>query len=116
MSRSYKRIPICKDNNRAGAAKTAKHFANSKVRKYQDEDIAVHTRSFFKKISDSYDIHDYISYWTKEDAISTLTRKWREEEIHQTLQKSGSSGYYHNHYPTLENCIQRCWYNSCKRK
>lgn len=63
MSRSYKKHPICTD--RTNGAKYWKRQANHRVRKYRY--ILQHKQ--YKKIYYSYDIHDWISRWSKAEAL-----------------------------------------------
>ena len=63
MSRSYKKNPIITDG-RTPTVKRMKRIANKKVR---------HTKNLpngksYKKVFETYDIHDYISRWTWEEA------------------------------------------------
>lgn len=64
MSRSYKHNPVYSDYSR----KTTKYFkrqASHKIRR----SFNVPNGKAYRKFYNSWDIHDYISYWTKEDAI-----------------------------------------------
>lgn len=54
MSRSYKKNPIYTDHR---SGKQAKRFANKKVRKYNRK---IANGKSYRKIYNSYDIHDYI--------------------------------------------------------
>jgi len=58
MSRSYKKNPIIKDGR---SGRTGKKFANKKVRRYKGE---IQDRKAYKKLYESWDIHDYISMET----------------------------------------------------
>ena len=63
MSRCYKKNPIITDG-RTPTVKRMKRIANKKVR---------HTKNLpngksYKKVFETYDIHDYISRWTWEEA------------------------------------------------
>lgn len=63
MSRSYKKNPIITDG-RTPTVKRMKRIANKKVR---------HTKNLpngksYKKVFETYNIHDYISRWTWEEA------------------------------------------------
>lgn len=64
MSRSYKKNPICTD--RPHGAKYWKRRANKKVRKYNK---IFNNGNSYKKLYCSYDIHDYVSRYTKAEAI-----------------------------------------------
>lgn len=69
MSRSYKKNPICTD--RPHGAKYWKRLANKKVRK---ENIHFLKGKKYKRIYNSWEIHDYISRWTKEEALKDFKR------------------------------------------
>ena len=64
MSRSIKRNPICKSGSRG---KAGKKLANRRVRQTLI-DLPRKSR-LYKKVYPSYDICDYISRWTKVDAL-----------------------------------------------
>lgn len=115
MSRSYKKTPISKDNTRS--VKWWKRYAASKVRNIdidsaKGDALVSNARSIYKKINeDTYDVHDYICYWSEEDATAYYesvvrgnigrTSSWRERFLKQ--------------YPTLENYLQY-WAKLMKRK
>lgn len=65
MSRSYKKYPYYTDGS-PGTTKEMKRFANKKVRQYK-KDINKKGNSY-KKIFETYDIHDWISRWSWEEA------------------------------------------------
>ena len=92
MSRSYKKTPIVKDNI---GGKTGKRFANKKVRKFKGELLK---GGEYKKISESWNINDFISYYTLEDAIAD----WFEEEKDYVPKRKA---WRHRRYKTLENWI-----------
>lgn len=116
MSRSYKHTPIWTDGN-PKSLRAAKNFANSKVRNCRDENIPTHNRAWFKKVFESYNIHDYITYESKCNAIFRLTQQWKEEEEDQvSKQQPIEQGYYHKQYCTLNNFIQNHWQKFFKRK
>lgn len=62
MSHSYKKNPILKDNKRSSARN--KQIANHQVRYFKG---FIPNGKSYKKISNSYDIHDYVSRWTWKD-------------------------------------------------
>lgn len=68
MSRSFKKHPIAKDK----VTKDMKKFANKKVRNTPD----IPNGKSYKKVFESYDIHDQIDYWSKEMAI----KRWESAE------------------------------------
>lgn len=65
MSRSYKKNEICTD--RSNGAKFWKRISNKKVRKSRD---SFQKSSKYKRIYNSYEIHDYISRWSKKQALN----------------------------------------------
>ena len=86
MSRSYKKNPVCTDGS-PHTTKESKKFANKKVRGYED----LPDGSAYKKVSDSYDIHDFVIKCTWQEA----KEKWeREEWIRQEFPTLKS--YYRN--------------------
>lgn len=109
MSRSYKKHPITKDGGRS--SKIGKKLANKKVRKNVDK--LPSKGKAYKKIYNSWDINDYISYWTEKDAIEG----WYEEE---TLAKIWCIPVeeieYHKLYGTLENYLNKYYKKYSIRK
>ena len=93
MSRSYKKTPIVKDNI---GGKTGKRFANKKVRRLKNE---LFKRKEYKKVFESWNINDYISYYSLEDAIID----WYNEEENKILKEYAP---LHKKYKTLENWIK----------
>lgn len=65
MSRSYKKTPISKSG---GYGKNGKKLAGRKWRRTINENDIVGRRSLYKRNYSSYDIYDYVSRWTKEEA------------------------------------------------
>ena len=84
MSKSYRKNPIVKDNGKS--KKEMKSLANRKVRrKLNDPDFNIADGKAYKKEFESWDIADFISRWTKEDAIKEYESKskkyrWFKEE------------------------------------
>ena len=97
MSRSYKRNPIYTDGS-AGGTKRQKRFANKKVRRTPFEDLPLVGKAY-RKVFCSYDIHDFISWWTWKDALKWWDTSERAREI----------------YPTQKD-LYRYWLKICKRK
>lgn len=64
MSRSYKKHPWCTDHTRT-YTKFAKHQANIRVRRSK----GLYNGGSYKKLYESWDIHDYVSCWSKNKAI-----------------------------------------------
>ncbi len=96
MSRSYKRCPVYTDGN-PGTTKESKKFANKKVRNTED----MPNGGAYKKVYESYDIHDYIVRWTWDEAKAEWER--------------GDNEYLRKRYPTLKE-FYRYWLKCCKRK
>lgn len=96
MSRSYKKNPYCTD----GSPKTtqeSKKFANKKVRNTKD----LPNGGAYKKVFESYDIHDFIDRWTWEEA--------------KALWERGDNQYLRNLYPTLKD-FYRHWLKCYRSK
>lgn len=89
MSRSYKKHPIVKDHS---SGKWGKKQSNRAVRNKEE----AYKRSNYKKVYPSWDIHDYISYYSKEMAIED----WYVEEA-----RPKESQFLHNKYGTLEKWL-----------
>lgn len=92
MSRSYKKTPVAKDNF---GGKTGKRMANKKVRKNKNELLK---RGDYKKVSESWDINDFICYYSKEQAI----KDWYKEEKNNPPYQNG---WRHEKYHTLEKWL-----------
>ena len=96
MSRSYKKTPWCTDGH-VKTTKENKRIANKKVRKYHKK---IHNGKAYKKLSCSYDIHDFKTRWTWKEA---KTEYYTNKELWQ---------YYH---PTLKD-FYRYWIKHYKNK
>lgn len=94
MSRSYKRHPISKDGG--SRKKELKRFANKAVRNY--EDMPSRSKKAYRKVSCSWNIADYVSRYTLEEAIEYYYKN--------------NSKWFRKAYPTLEDYIQewKKWY------
>ena len=102
MSRSYRKNPIIKDNGKS--KKEMKSLANRKVRrKLNDPDFDIADGKAYKKEFESWDIADFISRWTKEDAI-------KEYES-----KSKKYRWFKEEWPTLEDYLNY-WEKTMHRK
>ena len=102
MSRSYRKNPIIKDNGKS--KKEMKSLANRKVRrKLNDSDFNISNGNAYKKEFESWDIADFISRWTKEDAI-------KEYES-----KSKKYRWFKEEWPTLEDYLNY-WEKTMHRK
>ena len=71
MARSVKKNPICTDGR--DGRKWPKRQANKKVRRFK-EDLA--DGNAYKKLYETWDIHDYVSRYTWEEWL-----EWKKEEI-----------------------------------
>lgn len=79
MSRSYKKNPILTDGS-AGSTKRSKRCANHRVRRTSDKEIPM-KGSGFKKLFESYDIHDFVIRWTWQDAVDWWEKnEWIREK------------------------------------
>lgn len=68
MSRSYRKHPVVKDNGKS--KKQDKTLANRIVRrKLKDPEYDLADGKSYKKEYESWNIADYITRWTKEEAI-----------------------------------------------
>lgn len=78
MSRSYKKHPVLPDNVVPGS----KRLANKKVRRAVhrgDEETRNRKGKSYKKLYDSWNVHDYIEYGgTFEKFYERALRVWRE--------------------------------------
>lgn len=102
MSKSYRKNPIVKDNGKS--KKEMKSLANRKVRrKLNDPDFNIADGKAYKKEFESWDIADFISRWTKEDAI-------KEYES-----KSKKYRWFKEEWPTLEDYLNY-WEKTMHRK
>lgn len=104
MSRSYKKNPICKDSTKS--SKKNKQIANRIVRrryKNAQNEIDTNARGSYKKMYESWDIHDYITRWTERDAVES----WNEEKTHAMSLSIPVEQYgWHKKFGTLENYLK----------
>lgn len=91
MSRSYKKTPISKD--RPKTSHQNKKLASRHVRRQKD---FIGKGNSYKKLYCSWDIHDYICYWTLDDVIQA----WNEEESDLC-----SNPWRHKEFKTLDRYI-----------
>lgn len=97
MSRSFKKNPIYTDGRNGQII--AKRFANKKVRRNKDK--IPQKGKFYKKLYCSYDIHDWVSWWSWEEAKREYeTNPWP---------------HWINKYPTLKD-FYNYWSKYHKRK
>lgn len=110
MSRSYKKHPITKDGNRS--SKKDKQIANKRIRRNYKNDLPTKGKGF-KKFYNSWEINDYVCYWSKEEAI----KNWNDE-----VNEAASRGIplekwgWHSQYANLEEFLDKAWAKSQKRK
>lgn len=86
MSRSYKKNNIYTDG-RTPTPKYMKRLANKKVRRSRK----LPNGKAYKKVFETYDIHDYVSRWTWEDA--------KFEYFHP----DSNGNLWQDDYPTLKD-------------
>jgi NAD+--asparagine ADP-ribosyltransferase len=75
MSRSYRKTPCTKDNKKS--RKFWKRYSNHKIR---HNELPSRKRGAFKRIETSYNIYDYITLFTKEEAID-FYNKYKNEKF-----------------------------------
>ena len=86
VSRSVKKNPVVKDYD---SGSFGKRLANKRVRR--TEEVPMKGKGY-RKIFESYNIHDYISYWTKEEAIETWINEEKDRFFHDY------EGYFHRQF------------------
>lgn len=94
MSRSYKKHPIVKDNGKG--KKKSKRFANHTVRRDKDTPLK---GGNYKKMSESWEIADFVTRYSIEDAIDD----WYDEEMEHYA--FPFKGWRHKKFKTLEKWI-----------
>ena len=99
MSRSYKKNPFVTDHRR-GTTKGLKRLANRTVRRHVNEMEDMPSRLPHKKMTETWNIHDYSWRMTREEAI-----EWYKYE---------ASEYFKEHYPTLEAWLN--YWEKCHRR
>lgn len=97
MSRSYKKNPCCTDG-KAGKTKDSKRHSNKRARNKED----IPNYSGYKKVYCSYNIHDYCSRWTWEEA----KQKW---------ENASDDNYLKRKYSNLKD-FYRYWLKCYKTK
>ena len=100
MSRSFKKNPINKDHF---GGKYGKRMASKAVRRKKTFALS---GGEYKKVYESWNINDYISYYSKEDAI----KDWYNEEAEHCKYP-----HLHKKYGTLERWLQ-AWEKMALRK
>ena len=117
MSRSYKKHPISKDNQRGGA-KIGKRFAAHRIRNLslEEAEVIMGKSNRYKYVNqDTYDIHDYISHWTEEEAREYYRRMVDGTGHHRSWQTAYREKFLEE-YPTEDDYINKVWAKSNKRK
>lgn len=104
MSRSYRKNPILKDGGRS--SKKNKQLANRKVRRELNRDVSEESLSKVqpKKMYESYDVNDWISRYTKEEAEADY---YNRNRLH--------GEWFYEKYPTLEDWL-KYWEKTYRRK
>ena len=98
MSRSYKHSPIYTD--RPNGAKWWKRQANRKVRYSSD----ILNGKGYRKFYNSWNIHDYISYESKADAIV-----WYNKITAENCPYNHYKEWILKDYPTVKDYLNKCW-------
>lgn len=97
MSRSRKKSPVWTDGR---SGRVGKRLANHKVRRAL---VALPRKSkAYKKQFESWDIHDYVIRWTKEEAL-------------EQYRKSGADSWMRKKYPTEKDFLNY-WAKVYQRK
>ena len=113
ISRSFKRHPVSKDNQRGGAQyakRRSAHRSRNLPVESEDGETLMSSRSAFKKIfRDQYDIHDYVYRWSKEQAIAEY------EEMMRSPNPEEYQYYWAKNFTTLESFLNY-WEKCVKRK
>lgn len=99
MSRSYKKFPVAKDNGKY--SKECKQIANRKFRRnlHLDEKAS---GNIYKKYTETWDIHDFVSYWPWGNAKATY-------------EHPAEGKRFRKEYPTLED-FRTFWKKEMLRK
>ncbi len=87
MSRSYKKHPISKDNGHS--KKEMRTLANRTVRRRlnRQEDYTIANGKAYRKEFDSWCIADYVTRWTKQEAIDEYEKSdYVSKEMFPTLE------------------------------
>lgn len=87
MSRSYKRHPVCTDGS-PNTTQEMKKFANKKVRNTDFDELPLKGKGY-KKVFETYDIHDQKDRMTREEWIEAYYRtgKWYSPAEKYTLEE-----------------------------
>lgn len=106
MSKSYRKNPISKDGGTS--SKKKKKIMHKTVRRKLNRDISDDSLANIpsKKMYETWDINDYISRYTREDAIAYYNKTEKDE-----WQKE----WFYKKYPTLEDWLNE-WEKNYIRK
>lgn len=102
MSRSYKKEPVYTDYSR----KTTKYWkrqANHKVRRENN----IPNGKAYRKVYNSWKIHDYVTRWTKTEAIA-----W----YNKVTSDSWPYNWWIEKYSTLDAYLNEYWEHDFHRK
>ena len=110
MSRSFKKFPLYRDNLWGKSLKEGKRYNNRKIRrKIKDVTVDVGNGRDYKRFGlDSWDLWEYKSLETKQDAIN-------DYETDQKEIANGVNSWKLKYNETLEEAIID-WYKFYKRK
>ena len=100
MSNSYKKTPIYKD---LPSGKKGQIQANRTVRRKLKGANELPQRKTYKKFYCSWEVHDWVNYWSFEDA------KAQYEELQQ-------QDWFKKKYPTEQDFLNKIWYKGYRRK
>lgn len=101
MSRSFKKNPWVNDHKR-NSTHNNKKIASRRVRRINKNFDGAQSPSYYKRMTQSWDISDYCWRWTKREA-------------QQEYENGALSQYIYNRYPTVEDWI-KYWDKCCHRK
>lgn len=106
MSRSYRKNPILKDGGKS--SKGNKRIANKNIRRRLNRNITDDSFSkiYPKKMYESWDINDYVSRYTREQAI----QRYQDRCLH-----GDCSEWFYEKYPTLEDWLRE-WEKDFRRR
>lgn len=98
MSRSYKKSPVYTDHDRG--VKSWKRQANKTIRRYKKE---VPKGKGYKKLYNSYSIHDYKCYWTKQDSANQYYSYLKGANGHYWMMRADEE------YKDVNDYIEQNW-------
>ncbi len=87
MSRSYKKHPVCTDGH-PHSTQESKKFANKKVRNTDFAELPLKGKGY-RKVFESYDIHDWKNRMTREEWIEAYYKgnRFRRPADYYTLEE-----------------------------